>query len=451
MSDLNINYELTTFGCKVNTYDSGLLEKQLQQYGFIRIAKSETACADADQTYVHVLNSCAVTAEATHDVIRQARRIKRDHPDCLIVVTGCSAQVDTEKIESCESVDLIVANSHKSQLPQLLLAQLRSPLARVHKSNIFKQADLGAGGGIESAHTRAFLKVQDGCNSFCTFCVIPFARGKSRSLAIEDLRQRVDELLAAGVREIVLTGVHIGDYEFGLENLIEDILLRTRVPRLRLTSLEPVEISERLIEMFTDPRLCPHFHMSIQSASTKILARMKRKYAADDVTLSLHNISKRIPGAFVGMDVIVGFPGESDDEFAETYARLNETPWTRIHVFPYSERPGTYATRLDGKLERSVIVRRAQRLRELSQKRYAAKASEQIGSIKKALILKNGKALARDYWCIELDKQTGGRKPENLQLYGREVALRVTAFSSKNSEGEPILMGEIIGYPSATS
>ncbi len=444
--DISLNYRLTTFGCKVNTYDSGLLEKYLQENGFTPDGVPR----------VHILNSCAVTAEATREVIRQARRIKRDDPESFVVVTGCSAQVDTEKLESCASVDLIVANSHKSRLSQILRERMLNKgklgpqsgggnnLSRVFKSNIFKQAELGAGGGLESGHTRAFLKIQDGCNSFCTFCVIPFARGKSRSLPIEDLRRRVNELLADGVREVVLTGVHIGDYEFGLENLVEDLLLRTRVPRLRLTSLEPVELSDRLFELFADPRLCPHFHMSIQSASTPVLARMKRKYTKDDVVKALHNISRRVPEAFVGMDVIVGFPGEGEEEFSETYQHLNEAPWTRIHVFPYSERPGTYATRLDRKLAQPVIVRRAQKLRELSQERFLAKAREQIGAVKKALILKNERGLARDYWTIDLNGAAD-------RLGGREVPVKVTAFSSKPSEIEPLLTGEIIQYPSAAT
>ena len=431
-----LTYQLTTFGCKVNTYDSGLLEKQLLENGFLPANHSRHL--SSDQQMVHILNSCAVTGEATQEVIRQARRLKRLNANCFIVVTGCSAQVDTEKLDAQTNIDLIVANSHKSQLAGLIREKMTRASDRVHKTNIFKYEDLGSGGGVESGHTRAFLKIQDGCNSFCTFCVIPFARGKSRSLAIEDIRRRVNDLLAEGVREIVLTGVHIGDYEFGLENLIEDLLLRTRVPRLRLTSLEPVELSGRLLDLFADPRLCPHFHMSIQSASTPILTRMKRKYDADQVVKSLHNISRCLPNAFIGMDVIVGFPGEGEDEFVETYERLNDAPWTRIHVFPYSERPGTYATRLEGKVKNSAIARRADRLRELSRERYLTKAREQIGLVKKTLILKNGKGLSRDYWNIHF------ASPVSVDE-GHEVRVKVTGLAATRDRLESPLIGTIVG------
>ncbi len=437
----DVTFQLATFGCKVNTYDSGLLEARLQKGGFSAHLESARSNEAGPRPIVHILNSCAVTGEATQEAIRQARKLKREDPNCLVVMTGCAAQVDTDKLVEQPAIDLIVANSHKTNIVDLIRQSLDAkralgePIGRVHKSNIFKHDDLGAGGGLESSHTRAYLKIQDGCNSFCTFCVIPFARGKSRSLPIEDLRRRTNELLAEGAREIVLTGVHIGDYEFGLENLIEDLLLRTRVPRLRLTSLEPIELSDRLLELYADPRLCPHFHMSIQSASTSVLHRMKRKYSSSEVITALHNIYARIPSAFVGMDVIAGFPAESEAEFADTYGRLVESPWTRLHVFPYSERPGTYAARLKDKVDPVTIARRASRLRELSRERYLAKANEQIGSTKKVLVLRNGKGLTRDYWNIELT---------SASTSNCEVAVRVTGLSITAGGVEaPPLIGEL--------
>lgn len=389
-----VSYSLQTFGCKVNTYDSGLLERRFAKAGYWLRPRDPQ---------VHILNTCAVTAEATQEALRTARRIKLKSPGSVVVVTGCGAQVDTEKFQNSPGVDLVIANSHKGQIEEIIYRFLRGEeKGRLFKSNIFKKSDLEEGGGREEGHTRSFLKIQDGCNSFCTYCVIPFARGKSRSLPLLGIRERVQTLLDEGVREVVLTGVHIGDYEFGLENLVEDILLHTRLPRLRLTSLEPVEVSSRLLELYQDPRLCPHFHMSIQSASTSVLTRMKRQYDASAVEKSLCDIAVRVPGAFVGMDVIVGFPGEGEEEFLETYSRLNDLPWTRLHVFPYSERPGTYAMRLDGKNERSVIARRAERLRGLSRERYERMALRQVGLRKRVLILRDGRGLSRDYWPVNL-------------------------------------------------
>ena len=182
-----------------------------------------------------------------------------------------------------------------------------------------------------------FSKIQDGCNSFCTFCVIPFARGKSRSLTVDQLVERVDYLYSEGVREVVLTGVHIGDYEDGsarIEDLVENLLNRTQIQRFRLSSLEPIELSDRLLELYTEDRMCSHFHMSIQSANTKVLKDMKRKYGAPEVRDNFERIFAKLPDAFVGMDIIAGFPGETQSEFEQTYNLLAETPWDAYACVP---------------------------------------------------------------------------------------------------------------------
>lgn len=416
-----VNFQ--TFGCKVNTYDTGLLQKRLNENNFHALLRESTGSLPD----IHILNTCAVTAEATQEALRRVRKLRREKPQAFIVVTGCSAQVDTEKWEQAVEADLVVANSHKGQLEELIAARLMNNeiTGRIHKSNIFKKDDLEEGGGVEEGHTRSFLKIQDGCNSFCTFCVIPFARGKSRSLTVEQIVFRVNELLAQDVQEIVLTGVHIGDYEFGLENLIEEILAQTKVQRLRLTSLEPIEVTPRLLDLFSDKRLCPHFHMSIQSASTTILQRMKRKYTSKEVSDSLIQIQQKVPHAFVGMDVIVGFPGEGESEFLETYQRLESLPWSRIHVFPYSERPGTYAVRLDGKNPMHVVRRFADRLRELSHLRFENVAKAQRGLVKQLLILGNGQGLSRDYWSCDIEDFSDLER-ENLR--GQEIPARVVGF-----------------------
>lgn len=404
--------EFQTFGCKVNTYDTGLLQKRLQN-------------VQTDRQVV-VLNTCAVTHSATNEALKVARRLKRQRPDAVVVMTGCSAQVDTELLVG--GADLIVANSHKTEIADIVSGFLRGDTAQtLFKSNIFKKEEFEPGGGEETHHTRSFLKIQDGCDSFCTFCVIPFARGKSRSLTIEELVARVHEITNSGVMEVVLTGVHIGDYaddEHRLEDLIEAILARTSVARLRLTSLEPIEISDRLLDFYSDPRMCPHFHMSIQSACTDVLSRMKRKYTADDVAAALNQIHQKVPGAFVGMDVIAGFPGESDAEFEATVSLLSSLPWTRIHVFPYSQRPGTYAVRLPDPVSQHQIARRSLELRELSHARHIVQAEKQIGTLKHGLVLKGGKtALSRDYWTIQL--------PQELPV-GTEVSVRVQGLTIPN-------------------
>lgn len=400
-----MNLQIHTFGCKVNTYDSGLIEKN-----FLNFRKTLEVPETTNGPEVHVLNTCAVTAEATKEAVKTIRRIKAKSPFSTIVVTGCAAQVDTDAFTNLPGADLVVANSHKGLLPQLLDQHFKGTLTeRVFKSNIFRKEDLEVGGGLESSHTRSFLKIQDGCNSFCTFCIIPYARGKSRSIPILELVKKVNELHSGGVSEVVLTGVHVGDYEDGskvLEDLLEALLRLTQMPRFRLTSLEPIELTDRLLSLYQDPRLCPHFHMSIQSANTKVLADMKRKYSAEQVETSLHRIQEVVPGAFVGMDVIAGFPTETAEDFEDTYQRLANLPWTRLHVFPYSERKGTKAAVLSETVPWHQRVDRAKKLRELSLHRFQSEALKQVGTTKKVLVLKKSskgaQGISADFWPVNL-------------------------------------------------
>jgi threonylcarbamoyladenosine tRNA methylthiotransferase MtaB len=439
-----LTYDIRTFGCKVNTYDTGLLQKRLAAAGFQK---------SGQDVRLHILNTCAVTAEATKEAVRQIRKIKKSNPQSTVVVTGCAAQVDTEKFAQLKEADLIVANSHKGQLENLIKAHLRGESdSRVYKSNIFKKEDLEAGGGEEDSHTRSFLKIQDGCNSFCTFCVIPFARGKSRSLPVAELLRRINDLSARGVEEVVLTGVHIGDYlddseggNYGLEDLVEKVLEATPVQRFRLSSLEPVELTGRLLSLYSkNPRLCPHFHMSIQSANTKVLKDMKRQYDQAAVEDSLLAIGESVPGAFVGMDVIAGFPGESMKEFEDTYFTLEKLPWTRIHVFPYSPREGTFSMRMSGHMHRSEIMSRAARLRELSGERYVQAAISQVGKRKKVLLLnkKQGEftqALSRDYWPVLITDSS-----RDLSGTSGELEVQVQGYDTHRMQSsEPGLYAQV--------
>ncbi|MEY4615495.1 MAG: hypothetical protein RJB66_455 [Pseudomonadota bacterium] len=434
------NYKIYTFGCKVNTYDSGLMEKNLQRWGFNQ---------NWHDRRIHILNTCAVTAEATKEAVKSIRRIKAKDPFSTVVVTGCSAQVDTNVYESLPGADLVVANSHKNFLPEIIEQYFKGEIKeKIFKSNIFRKEDLEAGGGEESQHTRAFLKIQDGCNSFCTYCIIPYARGKSRSIPIDVLVTRIKDLERAGYNEVVLTGVHIGDYsdakaneELLLEDLIETVLKRTAIQRIRLTSLEPVEVSERLLDLYSDSRLCPHFHMSIQSAEDQVLKDMKRKYSAKDVRTSLETIRRRLPDAFIGMDVIVGFPTETDERFLKTYELLKDTPWTRLHVFPYSERSGTRAAQMSETVAVSERRRRSEFLRDLSMARHQEEAALQVGTSKKILILKNQEGiihgLSRDYWPVQV-AQSG-----SLLAPGSEIDVTVSDWMRPSlSSFEISLKGE---------
>ena len=427
-----------TFGCKVNTYDTGLIQKNLKQNNILARSADDVK----NKSQIHVLNTCAVTAEATQQAVRLIRKIKSTEPLATIVVTGCAAQVDTDIFRNLPGADLVVANSHKGLLPQIIDQYFKGKINdKVFKSNIFKKEELEADGGIEANHTRSFLKIQDGCNSFCTFCIIPYARGKSRSIPIAQLVQKINELANQNVQEVVLTGVHIGDYEdikSGkikiFDDLIETILNNTKIQRLRLSSLEPIEVSDRLLEIFKDPRLCPHFHMSIQSADTEVLIGMKRKYTSYDVQNSLKRIYQAIPHVFVGMDVIAGFPTETEQQFENTYQVLADSPWTRLHVFPYSERAGTRAAALP-QISFHVRKERAAQLRQLSLHRFQSEALKQIGSLKKVLVLnsdtKKYSGLADDYWSVKINAVT---ENELKAVRNSVQSVKIDNVSVQNSE-----------------
>lgn len=461
MDKSKVKYNIKTYGCKVNTYDSGLLQSRFHKSGFEYDKESD----------VHVLNTCAVTEEATKEAIRNIRQLKRKNPNCTVVVTGCAAQVDTDKFKDVEEVDLVVANSHKGKLEEYIQDHLSGKeMDKVFHSNIFEKEDLESGGGLEEGHSRAFLKIQDGCNSFCTYCVIPFARGKSRSIPIPELITKVNELYKKGIREVVITGIHIGDYAstrspednlkivsargrknqeryYFLEDLIEALLKQTEMPRFRISSLEPQELTDRLLDLYQDPRMCPHFHMSIQSANSKTLMAMKRKYDALLVEKALNSIEEKLPHAFVGMDVITGFPGETEEDFQDTKQRLEKLNWTRMHIFPYSDRPGTKAIDLDGKVYQHVKVERAKELRQISSDRFAEAALKQISSIKKVILLTKYKevvkALSSDYWQIVL---TNIDKEALIDFENKEYEVKITGFdNSENSRMDGCLFGELIG------
>lgn len=392
--DRTVNVEFHTFGCKVNTYDTGLMQKKL--------------VSTESNKQVHVVNTCAVTQEATQQAVALVKKLKKQHPESHVVVTGCAAQVDAGYFEPLHEVDLIVANSHKHQLKEIIEQAIASKdTPKLFRSNIFKKEDLGQGGGLEKEHTRSFFKIQDGCNSFCTFCIIPYARGLSRSLSVTEIVAGIGLLEKNNVAEVVLTGVHIGDYfddstGSKLENLIEKILESTSTIRIRLGSLEPIELNNQLLTLFENSRLCQHFHLSIQSANSRVLRDMKRHYTTADIVNSLTTLNQRFPMAFVGMDVIAGFPTETDAEFEDTYTTLASVPWTRLHVFPYSERSGTVAATMDP-VALDIRKKRAKKLRDLSWSRVIEKAKLQIGTVKRGLVLSQGKALSDDYWTIEIE------------------------------------------------
>ena len=360
----NFTYSIKTMGCKANVYDSLIIEQQLRSLGGIKSFSEE-----AD---IFVLNSCTVTNEADKQAHREVNSIKKKNSNVLTLVTGCYAQVNPEQIKLNTNVDWVVQNTERSKIRSLLSKHfnLNIPETAEEDTEVF-WGQLPT----QSDKTRAFLKIQEGCNDFCTYCIIPYARGKSRSVELLKIIDEINRLVMLGVQEVVLTGTNIADYgkDLGLnfEDLIEEILNKTNLQRLRLTSLDPSEITERILLILKENnRLMPHFHISLQSANSRVLRAMKRDYRQEEVVSALSRIQKTLPDIFVGMDVIAGFPGETLEEHEDTLSLLRSTSWTRLHVFPYSEREGTPALKIKESVPVQERKRRAQELMLLSKEKH---------------------------------------------------------------------------------
>ena len=386
-------YSISTMGCKANLTDSQALEARLQRLG-------GEAAPEGAEPDLYLLNTCTVTDQAD----KEARHLLRKTGSRFTIATGCLAEVDPDQLQKASGDQplTVLRNSAKHGLEGVVGEWLEGELKRQREvvsgdrpgwhKRILENRDAGETVAA-SRRTRAFYKVQDGCNAFCSYCVIPLARGRSRSLPAAQVLAEVQKIVNAGTHEVVLTAIHAADYESeGLDftGLVEKVLKETSVPRLRLTSLDPAEIPDRLLDlMASNARLCPHFHVSLQSANTRVLAGMKRAYGAAEVEERLLAIHARLPHAYVGMDIIAGFPGETDEEFEDGLARLARLPWTKAHVFPFSVRRNTAAARLVAAglaVDPAVIRDRAARLRALSEEKMRASLVAKVGSVMEVLL-----------------------------------------------------------------
>lgn len=408
-------FYIEQFGCRATQADGAALERQLLQRGCI--PASEAAAAD-----IVVVNTCTVTASADAQARDAIRKLRAANPNVRVIVTGCYAQRAPEELSVLPGIAWVVGNSHKPQIPELIEAlseqkfSLHSndyvpaaalqpaPLspaafpAKILSGNIFEQSTLLSSPvfGGEGNHTRPTLKIQDGCNSRCSFCVIPFVRGRSRSLPSETVVQEIQKLSEAGYREIVLSGINLGTYGRDLsprvefEALLRRILEETPVERLRISSIEPLDVTRDLVDLFASTEcLAQHFHMPLQSGSDRILAAMHRWYRAEHYARRLELIRERLPHSAIGADVIAGFPGETEAEHAATVAFIAALPFTYLHVFSYSKRPGTKAASISNHLPGAVIKRRARELRALAERKASAFRQSQAGQRLRVLTLRN--------------------------------------------------------------
>ena len=410
------------FGCRATQADGAALERQFEEQGLVRASAAARAS-------VVVLNTCTVTSAADQDARAAIRRVRRQNPDARIVVTGCYAQRAPEEIAALPGVTLVVGNSHKHQLAEIALGRNSSsssmdfvPIGNLsHRpttdgrrpifvSDIFAHTELLAAPVFEAANerTRPNLKVQDGCDNRCSFCVIPFVRGQSRSLEMGRIIREVNTLVAAGYREVVISGINLGRWgrdlaassqvstfrqrlttdDQRLESLIRSILFETTLEKLRISSVEPMDWSDELIQLVaTSPRIAKHAHVPMQSGSDAVLRRMHRKYRPWHYREKIEKIHAAMPTAAIGADVMVGFPAETDSEFEGTRRMIEALPFTYLHVFTYSSRPGTPAAEMKNQVPVHLARERNQILRELASVKKLAFMRSFIGKPVEAISL----------------------------------------------------------------
>lgn len=376
------------FGCRASQADGAAIEAGLA-------AKGLAPASGAADAGLIVLNTCTVTATADDEVRQTVRRIHRDHPQARILITGCYAQRAPRELAAMDGVSLVVGNSHKTQIPDLAASAVDYH-GQIEVGDIFARQDFLSAPVEDAAgdRTRPNLKIQDGCNNRCSYCVIPFVRGRSRSLAPDAVIDEVRGLVKAGAREIVLSGINLGSYgrdlapRAGLADVVRRILGETALEQLRFSSIEPQDITEDFVGLVaSSSRLAPHFHVPLQSGSDRILSAMHRWYRAAYYAERVRLIRRLLPEAAIGADVIVGFPGETNEDFEATAQFIADLPFTYLHVFSFSERPGTRAAKVGGDVPAQVIRERARALRALAQQKAAAFRASQSGRTLRALTL----------------------------------------------------------------
>jgi threonylcarbamoyladenosine tRNA methylthiotransferase MtaB len=452
-------FYIENFGCRATQADGAAMERQFVDCGMERAG----AARDAE---IVVLNTCTVTEAADQDARASIRRLQRQNPDCRILVTGCYAQRAPEELARLPGVSWVIGNSHKHQAAEIVASSFSSgfvSLAKLSGKNaqfphrgqegdgvghpevivgdIFAHTELMAAPVFEAANlrTRPNLKVQDGCDNRCSFCVIPYVRGQSRSSPMESVIEQVRVLVEAGYREVVISGINLGRWGRDLKasfqpsassrqlttprlvDLIRAILQQTSLEKLRISSVEPMDWSDELIRLVAQsPRIAKHAHVPLQSGSDAVLRRMHRKYRPWHYREKILKIRGAMPTAAIGADVMVGFPGETDQEFAETRRMIEALPFTYLHVFTYSPRPGTPAASHGGQVPVAVARERNRELREMANSKKKAFALSLVGSNVEAITLDDGnenftEALTENY----LKMRVGGQLAPNQWLQVR--------------------------------
>ena len=380
-----------TLGCKVNQSDTASMEGIFRRAGYEVVDFGSPAD-------VYLINTCVVTNTGQRKSRQIINRAVRHNPLSLIVVTGCYPQTAPEEVRAIAGVDVIIGNQERARIVELVEQALENKhteiLDNVQKMTVdTKFEELGV--GTETDKTRAFLKIQEGCNQYCTYCIIPYARGPLRSRSLESIRSEVAKLVEAGYKEVVLIGIHLGCYgkelakegkHITLYDAVQAVLSVEGMCRVRLGSLESVEVEPRLLElMANDPRLCKHLHLPLQSGCDKILQAMHRPYDTARFTQLLQQIRAQVPDVAITTDIIVGFPGETEEDFATTLAFAEKCGFAKMHIFPYSKRKGTPAEKMPNQVDEAVKGERAARLAAVDEKLHQAMLKQMVGKTEEVL------------------------------------------------------------------
>lgn len=374
---------IKTLGCKTNQVESALIAEILSDNGFVETENIE----EAD---FYILNSCSVTHVADSKNLAYLRRAKRENPNIKIVVTGCMAQLEKDNLLKSGVADFVVGNFEKNDIAKILTGNQKMAVSDIFSHDLFRYEKLR-----QTQRTRASVKIQDGCNNRCSYCTIPFARGKNRSNSIENIVEQINLFASENYYETVLTGIHIGQWgnDFrpakSLKNLLEEIE-KTNINRYRLGSLNPLELTPDFIDFLAESeKFCPHFHLSLQSVCDKTLKNMNRHYGAKQILDLVSYINSKFKNAFIGSDIIVGFPDETEEDFNITYQNLIQTGLTKIHVFPFSARKGTIAYSMPNQISDEDKKKRVKLVQQVSDEKLTAFLEKNISTENEVIIEKN--------------------------------------------------------------
>jgi threonylcarbamoyladenosine tRNA methylthiotransferase MtaB len=405
---MNKTFFISNFGCRASQSEGASIHQEL-------IESNATESASAFDANVVVVNSCTVTDEADREVRQLIRRVASRNPKAQIIVTGCYAQRAPQELADLPGVRYVVGNSHKSMVGELALNVFNEDFsshgrAETLCSSIFLEKELKPASHLGSGgRTRAVVKVQDGCNANCSFCIIPSVRGRSRSMSADAVITEVHDLVSRGYKEIVFSGIHLGSYGRDLPTRMSlyDLLIRVLevqgLERLRLSSIEPLEVVAEIIDLVAEhPLMARHLHIPLQSGSSRILRAMYRPYSRDYYSSLVSRIRARIPDAAIGADVMVGFPGETDQDFMDTYGLIEESPLTYLHIFPFSPRPGTVAADLSNCVPDHVARFRAKALRNLIDRKNESFRRGLVGRILDVLTLDDASAISNNFIRVSL-------------------------------------------------